>query len=187
MGLIARFLSRKSESIPPLHDKALSFDEFYAELRHLGLQATHFHWWEYRDALASHLGIEIEVKLVYQHEEPILAMLLTQEGHPGLLFRDEQTGDALILVSGHLTQPATLLVIYHELGHVAGGHQYYKKSSFRGQPEDPARPSLTGIAGKTAPPDKGFCENDARLRAEYALQASHYGREDYRTDDWFFW
>lgn len=124
---------------------------------------------------------------MYQHEEPILSMLLTQEGHPGLLFRDDHTGDALVLVSGHLTQPATLLVIYYELGHVAGGHQYYKKNLCDEQPEDPARPPLTGVAGKTAPPDKSFCENDARLRAEYALQASHYGREEYRTDDWFFW
>lgn len=186
MGLIAKFLSRKSESTPLLDDKVLSFDEFYEELRHLGLQATYFHWWEYRDALASHLGIKIEVKFVYPHEEPILAMLLTQEGHPGLLFRDDQTGDALILVSGHLTQLAILLVIYHELGHVAGGHQY-KKSLFGEQPEDLARPPLTGIAGQTAPPDRDFCENEARLRAEYALHASHYGREDYRTDDWFFW
>jgi hypothetical protein len=173
--------------MPYLDDKVLSFDEFYSELKHLGLQATYFDWWEYRDALASHLEIEIEVKFVYQQEEPILSMLLTQEGHPGLLFRDDQTRDALILISGHLTQPATLLVIYHELGHVAGGHQYYKQSLSGGLPEDPTGPPLTGIAGKTAPPEKSFCENDARLRAEYALQASHYGREDYRTDDWFFW
>ena len=76
MELITRFVSRKSEPTSSL-DNVLSFDEFYAELRYLGLQATYFHWWEYRDALASHLGIEIEVKFVYQHEEPILAMLLT--------------------------------------------------------------------------------------------------------------
>ena len=69
MGLIVRFLSRKIE---PTH-KVLTFDEFYGELKHLGLQATYFHWWEYRDALASHLGIEIEVKFVYQHEDPIHA------------------------------------------------------------------------------------------------------------------
>lgn len=187
MGLIAKFLSRKSKSTSLLDDKVLTFDEFYAELRHLGLQDMYFHWWEYRDALASHLGISVEVKFVYQHEEPILAMLLTQEGHPGLLVRDDHTGDALILVSGHLAHPATLLVIYHELGHVAGGHQYREKSLSEEQSEVLAGTPLNGIAGKTAPPDKDFCENDARVRAEYALQASHYGREDYRTDDWFFW
>ena len=183
---IFRLLSQRPILSSDSTDQVLSFEEFYTELKHLGIDARYFEWWEYRDALADHLNVAIEVKFVHQRDEPILAMLLTQEGRPGLLFRDEQTGDALILVSGHLADPATLQVIYHELGHVAGGHQSYKK--FRaGQYADCPDVSYSGIAGKTSKAGHIFYESDARLRAEYALEASHYGREDYRTDDWLFW
>lgn len=106
-----------------LNDGELTYDEFYAELKLLRLDARYFRWWEYRDELEAHLNITIEVKFVGQHTEPILAMLLTQEGKPGLLFRDPKTGDARMLVSGHLTEPAMLQIIYHELGHIAGGHE----------------------------------------------------------------
>lgn len=174
-GPISNLFLQRARKTADLAEDYLTYDEFYAELKRLRLDARYFHWWEYRDELAAYLNITIEVKFVEQHTEPILAMLLTQEGKPGLLFRDSRTGDARILVSGQLTEPATLQIIYHELGHVAGGHEL------------PSGAQFAGIAGKLAPANKDLCENDARLRAEYALQASHYGCEDYRTDDWFFW
>jgi hypothetical protein len=96
----------------------LTLAGFLDELKVLLLYGRDFGWEEYRDRLAAHLGIEIHVRFV---EDPVERMRWLGND-PGCLFRDEQTADALILVSADLDGFTALKVVFHELGHVAGGH-----------------------------------------------------------------
>lgn len=167
---------------------------FSEELRVLGLYGRPFTWEEYRDRLQARLGIEIHVVFVGDDSDPVLRMLLDQAGTPGLVLRDEETGDALVLVSAALDELAATAVLWHELAHVAGGHPVpaanmlsHEQQAAGSQEEDrdfwdPPR----SVLGPPAPRDEEICERDARLRAELAFQAALSGRDPNRTDESFF-
>lgn len=166
---------------------------FSKELRILGLHGRPFTWEEYRDRLQDHLGIEIHVIFVGADSDPMLSMMLDQAGTSGLVLRDEETGDALVLVSAALDDLARTAVVWHELAHVAGGHPMpatkmlrYERRAAGSQADgdywDPPR----SVLGPTAPRDEALCERDARLRAGLALQSSLSGRDPYRADESFF-
>lgn len=170
-------------------DALTSTVSFSEELRVLGLYGCPFGWEDYRDRLAAHLGIDIRVVFVEEHTHPVLHMVLTQEGAPGLVRRDEETGDALIMVLASLSDLARRLVVLHELSHVAGGHPMPTDdplgSTMPGREDsfwDPPR----SVLGPPAPRDEELCERDARLRAELALQASLFGDDPQRADESFF-
>lgn len=162
---------------------------FQQELRVLGLYGRPFGWEEYRDRLAVHLGIEIRVVFVDEDQNAVLHMVLAQEGSPGLVKRDEETGDALVLVLASLDDLARTLVVFHELSHVAGGHPVPTDESAGASPDGGAAefwdPPMS-VLGGPAPRDEDLCERDARLRAELALQAGLFGYDPHRTDESFF-
>lgn len=180
---------------------ATSFAVFVQELEILRLDNQYFGWQEYHDRLEYHLGINVHIEFVPDNTDPILNMILTQEGWPGCTYREE-TGDALILVSASLDRLATSAVIYHELGHIAGGHPVprLRVSGTATVESLPRRVNETAVEydaehwwdpprsvlGPTAPRDAQYCERDARLRAEYAMLAGAYGRDYDRSDESFF-
>ncbi|PLS87543.1 MAG: hypothetical protein CYG60_01325 [Actinobacteria bacterium] len=136
-------------------------------------------------------------------DDPLARMALLGDDL-GCVYRDEETGDALVLVSGQLDEFEVLEVIYHELGHVAGGHPLPYRKVVEGLstgPFDAASLNSTSegvlrqtswwdpprsILGPLAPRDEGHCEREATLRAEYAILAGHYGYDSDRSDESFF-
>lgn len=181
-------------------NRPLRFLAFLDELRLLGLHDRYFSWEEYRDRLQSRLGIKVLVRFL---DDPLARMALLGDDL-GRVYRDEETGDALVLVSGQLDKFEVLEVIYHELGHVAGGHPLpygkvieglsmgsFDVPSWETESEgdlwqggwwDPPR----SILGPPAPRDEDYCERDATLRAEYSILAGHYGYDSDRSDESFF-
>jgi hypothetical protein len=179
----------------------LTLARFLDELKVLRLYGRDFGWEEYRDRLAAHLGIEIHVRFV---EDPVERMRWLGDD-PGRLYRDEQTADALILISADLDGFAALKVVFHELGHVAGGHPLLQEQAVEDvtkealgnrlqvaypgaldEEEDSWWDPPRSILGPVAPRDEDYCEDDARLRAEYSLLAGHYGYDQDRGDESFF-
>ena len=179
----------------------ITLARFLDELKLLGLYGRDFGWEEYRDRLAAHLGIEIHVRFV---EDPVERMRWLGDD-PGCLYRDEQTADALILISADLDGFTALKVVFHELGHVGGGHPLPQERAVEdvsteelGNRLDFAYPGGVdeeedlwwdpprSIFGPVAPRDEDYCEDDARLRAEYALLAGHFGYDQDRGDESFF-
>jgi hypothetical protein len=181
-------------------NRPLRFLDFLDELRLLGLQGRYFSWEEYRDRLQSHLGIKVLVRFL---DDPLVRMALLGDDL-GRVYRDEETGDALVLVSGQLEEFEVLEVIYHELGHVAGGHplpygnvvEGLSMGSFDVPSFDPESEGDTGhsgwwnpprsVLGPTAPRDEGYCEREATMRAEFSILAGHYGYDSDRADESFF-
>ena len=183
---------------------SLTFDQFLTELAALDLADRYFTWSEYRERLAARLEVPIHIRFV---EDPLERMALLDHD-PGRLYRDEVSGEALILVVSGLNDFAELDVIYHELGHIAGGHPLPIRQAVRGV--ENGEVVLNGAAGRRlgegrafeesgiwwvpptrlaarpAPKDEPYCEQDARLRAEYAVLASHYGVEHGARDEAFF-
>jgi Zn-dependent protease with chaperone function len=118
---LARRLRRrigKPAHLDAASTRGFGFPEFLDELRVPGLDGRYFTWEEYRDRLEVRLGIEVRVRFL---EDPLVRMALLGNDL-GRVYRDEKTGDALVLVSGELDEFEAAEVIYHELGHVAGGH-----------------------------------------------------------------
>jgi hypothetical protein len=179
----------------------LALAGFLDELKLLGLYGRNFGWEEYRDRLAVHLDIEIQVRFV---EDPVERMRWLGND-PGCLYRDEQTADALILVSADLDGFTALKVVFHELGHIAGGHPLPQERAVEAVGTE--QQTVNGlesdfpdaldeehcwwdppqsIVGPVVPRDEDYCEEDARLRAEYSLLAGHYGYDQDRGDESFF-
>ncbi len=197
---LRRRIERTNSAAVSGANRPLSFLDFLDELRLLGLYGRYFSWEDYRDRLEAHLGVKVHVRFPH---DPLARMALLGDDL-GRVYRDEETGDALVLVSGQLEEFEVLEVIYHELGHVAGGHPLpsgnvveglsmgsFDAPSFDPEPEgdtaqsgwwDPPR----SILGPPAPRDEGYCERDATLRAEYAILAGHYGYDNDRSDESFF-
>ncbi len=181
-------------------NRPLSFLDFLDELRLLGLYGRYFSWEDYRQRLEAHLGVKVRVRFP---DDPLVRMALLGDDL-GRVYRDEETGDALVLVSGQLEEFEALEVIYHELGHVAGGHPLprgkaveglsmgsFDAPSLEAESEGDTRQGgwwnpPRSILGPPAPRDEGYCEREATLRAEYAILAGHYGYDSDRSDESFF-
>lgn len=193
-----RFLLKTDRDLEPVEAEGeragiTSTRLFSEELKVLGLHGRPFTWEEYRDRLQDRLGIEIDVIFVGADSDPMLSMMLDQTGTSGLVLRDEETGDALVLVSAALDELAATAVVWHELAHVAGGHpvpatkmlRYERRAAGSRADQDYWDPPRS-VLGPTAPRDEALCERDARLRAALALQSSLSGRDPYRADESFF-
>ncbi len=109
-------IERTSSAAASGTNRPLRFLDFLDELRLLGLYGRYFSWEEYRDRLEAHLGVKVHVRFP---DDPLARMALLGDDL-GRVYRDEETGDALVY--GQLEKFEVLEVIYHELGHVAGGH-----------------------------------------------------------------
>lgn len=170
----------------------LGMEDFLRELALLGLDGHYFDWDLYRARLAAALRIEILVSFVPDDGDPVLRMRLMQAGWPGCVYRDEKTADALVLVSSSLDVLGARLVLFHEFGHIAGGHplriEDVRRAPGQGPDEDRGwwDPPRSLLGGRVAPRDEEWCESDANRRAELAIQAGLYGYDRYRRDEWFF-
>lgn len=168
---------------------------FVEELEVLGLAGAEFGPEEYARRLADHLGIKIVEVPLADEEYPEFREQMAGRGHFGSLVREDETGDALILVPRSLGEIRRHLLIYHECAHIACGHRMPRPgvgTAGAADPEDPSEwydPVLAGhgrLAAAPPPLDPDECEAQARSRARLAFRAGLYGEQLVDEDEEFF-
>lgn len=105
----------------------LTEEDFRLELADLGLLGRPFGPEEYRRALEERLGLEIHVEEIpVETEGTILGGAPARNGDMAEVVIDGETGRAVIVVRESLRTapwPAYELSLFHELSHLAAGHQ----------------------------------------------------------------
>lgn len=189
---------------PFRRSRGYTFAEFLSELKILRLAGRTFDIKQYAQRLADCLGLIIKVVGCDDVAYPLLRAQLAFHGIGGGLFFEPQERTSWIVVPGSLDPMAQVLVAYHELGHIAGGHPFERRYLLRDdeggesyghllrlRPDGMWEPRLR-LARRKPPaepePNETLraCEEEANLRARYALKAGLYGEEIYYRDEFFF-
>ncbi len=173
-SLLLRVLRSWRDPVAP------TFEQFVHELALLGLEGAYLTAESYAAALAKYLRTPIRIETITNHvslnpaslEARSLRRELAVTGHMGatkLLTREGELS-YLILYLDDLDWWLREHTLFHELGHIAAGH-------FREMPSVPARTRrlVSRLADRPPVKDPDLREDEADLRANYALLASSLG------------
>ena len=184
------------------------FADFHSELKILRLAGQTYDVMQYAQRLADYLGLVIKVDACDDLEHPLLRAQMSYYGIAGGLFHEPSTRTVWIAVPTSLDMKAQVLVVYHELAHVAAGHPFKRAQvlqakaheqdllqafpkDFR-QRDDGLFEPTKRLARQPVPDicdaqrTLARCENEADARARYALKAGLYGENIYYRDEFFF-
>lgn len=159
----------------------LTFPEFLEELDSLGLKGEKFGPESYRIALRQYLGIDIEVILVddLQNIEAQQAFV-ERDDTAILLFRPDQQC-AYIFVLASLSEMELTAAVYHELSHLAAGHQLIRVRQV-GRDVKSVAAFPKRLAKEPPPRRHKACEKEARIREDYCILAGSLGEECLKAD-----
>jgi hypothetical protein len=156
---------------------ALSPEEFQNELVALGLSGMFFTPATYAAALEAHTGLKIRFRCLCDQQWPQFSRALARSGTMAELIYCGDPPVVTILLPGSLPPLLFNLTAYHELGHLAAGHYSLgpiEKSSCKPAPS---------LSGRVPPAGNDRKEQEADLRARYALVAGSLGpRNPYYLD-----
>lgn len=182
-----------------LRPKTPSFEEFLAELGTLGLKGVEFDAHAYARALELHLAYAIDVGEAGDltgRGDPghrILLSRMRQAGAMGVTqyFPHADPPRFLILTADGLNPWLYQHTVFHELAHVAAGHPFRHRPApmatrlpndrlVGGGPsedgcQDSVRFPTRRLARRRPYLDENLCEEEADLRAEYAILAGNLG------------
>lgn len=185
-----------------------TFTYFNDELKVLRLAGRTYDVTQYAQRLADYLGLVIKVVTCNDISNPLLRAQMAYYGIGGGLFYEPGAKTAWIVVPSSLDMKAQVLVVYHELAHIAAGHplkppqllhegaaEQHVAEAFPGhfvkRSDDLCEPTRRLARRRT--PDTGDsqntlaqCELEADLRARYAFKAGLYGEHIYYRDEFFF-
>lgn len=192
------------------HERELdyTFADFNAELKVLRLAGRTYDVTQYAQRLADYLVLVIKVVACDDVKNPLLQAQMAYYGIGGGLFYEPATRTAWIVVPTSLDMKAQVLVVYHELAHIAAGHPFKRaqvlqaqaheknlSEAFPGdfrQRDDGLFEPANRLARQPIPDTSDAhcalarCEDEADVRARYALKAGLYGENIYYRDEFFF-
>lgn len=156
---------------------AVSPEEFQNELVTLGLCGKPFTPAAYAAALESYTGLKIRFRSLSDQHWPQFSRQLARSGTMAELIYSSDPPGVTILLPTSLPPLLFNLTAYHELGHLAAGHC---SPATAGPPQwQPTR----SLSSRVAPKDPRQREQEASLRARYALLAGSLGsRNPYYQD-----
>jgi hypothetical protein len=176
--------TRHSVAARPL----LTPEQFQEELAILGFSGKKFSPEEYSEALGDYLGISVAIHVIPDACYPELSRRLASSGRLAELRYSEELDIAAIIVPGSLPPLVLALTVLHELGHLAAGDHLIEPAEDRRHERQSEHAGETAFAvsqvsrGKRlarALPlaEEGPREQEANLRASYALVAGSLGSE----------
>jgi hypothetical protein len=162
---------------PPDRRPFLTPEQFQEELEILGLSGVSFGPEDYMLALSDYLGISISVHVIQDETCPELSRQLALSGRLGEVRFSEEIGVAAIFLPSSLPPLVSDLTLLHELGHLAAGDLLVA----HGGEED--RRLYSGLRRSRLAQARPFAseqlrEQEANLRASYALVAGSLGAEN---------
>ena len=172
---------RQHKRLPTRHPRDRSFGEILEELRLLGLAGKYFTPGEYADALAEYLDITIHLLYPDDRNSPFYQALRSRyKSAAGLRYVPEHRL-AIIEVPESFEGISKLVLVFHELSHIAAGHPIpddriatESRASGSDRLGQQDFDQIRGVA-RREPPRPELRELDADLRARDLLRASIYG------------
>ncbi len=163
--------SRDTETCP------VSPEEFQNELVTLGLSGKPFTPATYAVALEAHTGLNIQFRSLSDQHWPQFSRQLARSGTMAELIYLSDPPGVTILLPSSLPPLLFNLTAYHELAHLAAGHYSPDPA------EAPNWQSTRYLSSRAPPADTRQREQEANLRARYALLAGSLGpRNPYHQD-----
>jgi hypothetical protein len=165
---------------PDTTSPLLTPQQFQAELALLGLSGREFGPRDYAKALGKYLGIKIAICVLPDERYPEVTRMMARAGKVAELSYSIEPPSAVLLVPSSLPPIVRTLAIYHELGHVAAGHplDVWESGTKTGRKQFPER----RLARRLPVADDVFREQEADLRATYALLAGCLGSQNYYAE-----
>src|SRR5215211_1073705 len=155
----------------------VSPEEFQDELVTLGLSGKLFTPATYAAALEAYTGLRIRFRSLCDQQWPQFSRGLARSGTMAELIYSSDPPGVTILLPGSLPPLLFNLTAYHELAHLAAGH--YSPDPTVVPSCQPAR----SLSTRVPPMDQARKEQEANLRARYALLAGSLGpRNPYHRD-----
>ena len=184
-----------------------TFADFNAELKVLHLAGRTYDVTQYAQRLADFVGLVIKVVSCNDVDDPLLQAQMAYHGIGGGLFYEPATSTVWIVVPTSLDMKAQVLLVYHELAHIAAGHPFKRAQVLHKQAQEYLTAAYprhfrkrsdclyepTRLLAQRRCPDTGDsqstlarCEHEADARARFALKAGLYGEHIYYRDEFFF-
>lgn len=171
-----------SSYISLLRGRRVTFSEFIEELDDLGLKGKPFGPQQYLRALEDYLGITINVTVIPDQDDAELRRAFLEEGHMAVSWYRPEWNIVHIFVLSSLSPLEMSAAVYHELSHVAAGHQL-RTGPKRPGSRDTAKHYPRRLAKRPAPASEKNCEQEAALREEYCMLAGALGSACLENDD----
>ncbi len=188
--------------------KMPGLEEFLAELGALGLKGVEFDAYAYARALERRLGYAIDVReagdLTGRGDlaHRVLSSRMGQAGAMGLTLYSSNVDPPrfLVLLADGLNSWLYQHTVFHELAHIAAGHPFrnrltptgrcrgnnaciHDEAHARNGPEDGVLYPPRRLALRRPFVNEGVCEEEADLRAGYAMLAGNLGRISLQKDN----
>lgn len=151
----------------------LTQEEFQEELVVLGLSGKEFGPEEYARELGLQLGIGVIVQVLPDVNYPELARRLARSGRLAETHYSPDHACAVVMLPSSLPPMLRAMTAYHELGHLAAGDHLL--AAEHGTRAGSAAPSGKRLARRPPLPQERLREEEADLRASYAMLAGSLG------------
>lgn len=154
----------------------LTFPEFLEELEALELKRVRFGPETYRIALEKYLGIRIEIVFIDDLEDIDLQQVYVGRNDTAICWYRPEDQCATIFVLASLLELEMTAAIYHELSHLAAGHEFLNGSHDRSSLRSNAA-FREQLARQPPPRTHRAREREARIREDYCMLAGFLGED----------